>query len=68
MNKEQNTSQTTDPAIAVEPVLTAGLLINYCKECDKPLYTRENIERFGFDTRNFCRSNRHLETVLKTCR
>lgn len=52
----------------VNTVLTAGLLITYCKVCDKPLYTKENIERFGFDTAKYCRSNQHFETVVKTCR
>ena len=52
----------------VNTLLTAGLLITYCKDCDKPLYTKENIERFGFDPQKYCRSNQHLETVVKTCR
>lgn len=39
--------------------------ITFCVDCQKPLYVTENIKLFGFDTRKFCRSNRHFNVEVK---
>jgi RNase P subunit RPR2 len=41
------------------------LKINFCKECEKPLYVYNNIEIFGFDTKLYCRNNLHFYTMEK---
>jgi RNase P subunit RPR2 len=34
--------------------------INYCKDCNKPLYVKKNVELLGFDINKYCRSNLHF--------
>lgn len=38
--------------------------INYCSDCNKPLYVKKNVELLGFDINKYCRSN-YNEIIIK---